>query len=184
MLLWLSRGLVRACVGGSGLGAAGAGHDRDGPCRSVSGLPRCAAGRERKSGPCRGCAALRRCRTAARMNPGSRSSRGRDRASRGLSPRGGGFRALMRCHRLRAYIRKRDTGAGWAVVRDFATLGNMRSAHRTHATACPSCRGYGWKVRRSRRTPVTGTIVRGTAEPVRLSCPDCGGTGRAAGAQP
>ena len=88
----------------------------------------------------------------------------------------------MRRDRLRAYIPKRDTAAVWAVLGNSITLVDMRSARGTHAAECPSCRGYGWKVRRSRRALVIGTIVRGAADVGRFTCLDCGGTGHAAGA--
>jgi DnaJ-class molecular chaperone len=44
--------------------------------------------------------------------------------------------------------------------------------------ACASCRGHGWKFRRSRRALVIGTLIRAAAEAVRQSCLDCGGSGR------
>ena len=77
---------------------------------------------------------------------------------------------------MRAYIPNRDTVAIWAVLRDSVTLADMRGARGTHTADCPSCRGYGWKVLRSRRILVIGTIVRGTAETARRTCLDCGGT--------
>jgi hypothetical protein len=85
----------------------------------------------------------------------------------------------MRRDRLRAYIPKRDTAAVWAALHDSVTLVDMRSARGTHTADCPSCRGSGWKVRRSRRALVIGTIVRGTADAGRFTCLDCGGTGHA-----
>src|ERR1700733_4435747 len=97
-----------------------------------------------------------------------------------VPPRGGGFCALMRRDRLRAYIPKRDTAAVWAVLRDSVTLIGMRSAGGTHAADCPSCRGIDWKVRRSRRALVVGTVVRGTADAARFTCLDCGGAGHTA----
>src|ERR1035437_104114 len=50
--------------------------------------------------------------------------------------------------------------------------------------ACPSCRGQGWKFRRSRRTLGIGTLIRAAAEAVRPSCLDWGGTGPVADGVP
>jgi hypothetical protein len=44
---------------------------------------------------------------------------------------------------------------------------------------CLACRGRGWKFRRSRRALVVGALTRGSAEPARRSCLECGGSGHA-----
>jgi DnaJ-class molecular chaperone len=45
--------------------------------------------------------------------------------------------------------------------------------------ACPACRGRGWKLVRSRRAVIIGTLLRGGAAATRRDCPACNGTGRA-----
>ncbi len=43
---------------------------------------------------------------------------------------------------------------------------------------CEACRGRGWKLRRSRRAVILGTLARGAGGPARSStCRDCDGRG-------
>jgi hypothetical protein len=60
------------------------------------------------------------------------------------------------------------------------TLDGMNGTCAADPANYPSCRGHGWKIRRSRRALIIGALTRGAAGTARRTCLDCGGSGQAA----